>query len=250
MIHFFRRIRQKLLANNQMKKYLLYAIGEIALVMIGILLALQINNWNEGRKEKLEEKAILIRLKSDFESNQDLINEVITYQRQVSRRMRALLDIMGTNHLKVEQDSLIKYLGAIPFIPKYSPIKGNISSIISSGKISLISNENLNVILTEWPGLMDDYDYGQNILYDLSKQQWMDYTLKMFPFREVEVDIGNGSTGRSKFIYDMKRITNSMEVETFAEFKRVDVETALYTLEKLEVMQNEILEIIKLELEQ
>mgnify|MGYP001591841413 CR=1 FL=1 len=50
MIKFFRRIRQGLLSENKFSKYLLYAIGEIILVVIGILIALQINNWNEKRK--------------------------------------------------------------------------------------------------------------------------------------------------------------------------------------------------------
>ena len=50
MIKFLRRIRQKLLSENKISKYVLYAIGEIFLVVIGILIALQINNWNETRK--------------------------------------------------------------------------------------------------------------------------------------------------------------------------------------------------------
>ncbi|SKB88672.1 DUF6090 family protein, partial [Maribacter arcticus] len=52
MIKFFRKIRQQLLTENKFSKYLLYAIGEIVLVMVGILLALQVNNWNELRKKE------------------------------------------------------------------------------------------------------------------------------------------------------------------------------------------------------
>ncbi|MEH6779908.1 DUF6090 family protein, partial [Maribacter arcticus] len=55
MIKFFRRIRQQLLTENKFSKYLLYAIGEIILVVIGILIALSINNWNENRKQKLND---------------------------------------------------------------------------------------------------------------------------------------------------------------------------------------------------
>ena len=50
MLRFLRRVRQRLLAENGFRKYLLYAIGEILLVVIGILIALQINNWNEEKK--------------------------------------------------------------------------------------------------------------------------------------------------------------------------------------------------------
>ena len=58
MLTFFRRIRKGLLEGGRTSKYLLYAIGEIALVVIGILIALQINNWNEERKEKVLESKI------------------------------------------------------------------------------------------------------------------------------------------------------------------------------------------------
>ena len=66
MIKFFRRIRQRLLTENKFSKYLLYAIGEIILVVIGILIALQINNWNEERKEFNKSKALLEEFKRDL----------------------------------------------------------------------------------------------------------------------------------------------------------------------------------------
>jgi len=68
MIKFFRRIRQKLLKEGNLKRYLLYAIGEILLVMIGILLALQLNNWNEGKKRMAVERQLLIELKNGLET--------------------------------------------------------------------------------------------------------------------------------------------------------------------------------------
>ena len=62
MIKFFRKIRQRLLTENKFSKYLLYAIGEIALVMIGILLALQVNDWNETKKNEtiIENNTLLL----------------------------------------------------------------------------------------------------------------------------------------------------------------------------------------------
>ena len=65
MIHFFRRIRQGLLSQNRFSKYMFYAIGEIALVMIGILLALQVNNWNEEKKRSVRERIYLNSLLGD-----------------------------------------------------------------------------------------------------------------------------------------------------------------------------------------
>ena len=62
MINFFRKTRKKLADDNKPLKYLRYAVGEIVLVVIGILIALQINNWNEGRKDRVLEKKLLENL--------------------------------------------------------------------------------------------------------------------------------------------------------------------------------------------
>ena len=72
MIKFFRKIRQRLLTENKFSKYLIYAIGEIVLVVIGILIALQINNWNE--LQKLNEKEISVAKELYIELNENLIS--------------------------------------------------------------------------------------------------------------------------------------------------------------------------------
>ncbi len=69
MIKFFRKIRYNLMEQNKTGKYLKYAIGEIALVVIGILIALSINNWNEDRIELKQEKNILSNLNTEFNEN-------------------------------------------------------------------------------------------------------------------------------------------------------------------------------------
>ena len=74
MIGFFRRIRKKLADGNQFVKYSRYAIGEILLVVIGILIALQVNNWNEDRISSSFEYSYLLRLKSEITSDTTLFN--------------------------------------------------------------------------------------------------------------------------------------------------------------------------------
>ena len=77
MLRFFRHIRQRLLTENRFSKYLLYAVGEIILVVIGILIALQINNWNEDRKMRQSERQILLSLSDDFMANLSTIDSSI-----------------------------------------------------------------------------------------------------------------------------------------------------------------------------
>ncbi|MFT4661367.1 MAG: hypothetical protein ACJA1H_001264 [Glaciecola sp.] len=75
MIKFFRKIRQNLLMENKTGKYFKYAIGEIVLVVIGILIALSINNWNENRKLNLNEKDVIENLIEDLESDYNNFEE-------------------------------------------------------------------------------------------------------------------------------------------------------------------------------
>ena len=69
MIKFFIKIRQNLLSEGKTGKYLKYALGEIILVVFGILIALQINNWNEERKDSLKEQLFLEQLQEGYQAN-------------------------------------------------------------------------------------------------------------------------------------------------------------------------------------
>lgn len=90
MLKFFGKIRKQLLSENSFSKYLLYALGEIILVVIGILIALQINNWNERQKEDQMAQTILIGLKNDMLQDkadldflQERYQERLTYFKKV-----------------------------------------------------------------------------------------------------------------------------------------------------------------------
>ena len=72
MIKFFRKIRQNLIMENKTSKYFKYAIGEIVLVVIGILIALQINNWNQNRLDRNFENVMLKEVKNSLESDMEI----------------------------------------------------------------------------------------------------------------------------------------------------------------------------------
>jgi hypothetical protein len=73
MIRFFSKMRYKLAAENKVSKYLHYAVGEILLVVIGILIALQVNTWNQERIARIEERTILKNIRSEFLENKKAI---------------------------------------------------------------------------------------------------------------------------------------------------------------------------------
>lgn len=92
MIKLFSKIRQKLIAEGKTANYLKYAIGEILLVVIGILIALQINNWNENRKTEAKIRNLLVALRSDLVQDTLLITEQFPFiieQYQFNESLRA-----------------------------------------------------------------------------------------------------------------------------------------------------------------
>ena len=103
MLKLWRRLRLKLIGQGNLKRYLIYAIGEILLVMVGILLALQVNNWNEIRKERKQEINLLIRLQSDLESNLSEVNNLYKITTIRSQAKDSILFFLNDPDEKEEQ---------------------------------------------------------------------------------------------------------------------------------------------------
>lgn len=83
MLKFFRKIRKNLLIENKTAKYFKYAIGEIALVMIGILLALQVNNWNNNRIDSKREVGYIKNIERDLKNQLKAIDIQIDFEEEV-----------------------------------------------------------------------------------------------------------------------------------------------------------------------
>ena len=89
MIKFFRNIRRRLLRENRFTRYLIYAIGEIILVVIGILIALQVNNWNEDRKKLNRRTTITYSLVNDLKKDSLFLNSIILQVERDSTRLKS-----------------------------------------------------------------------------------------------------------------------------------------------------------------
>ena len=148
MIKFFRRIRQRLLSENNFSKYLLYAVGEIVLVVIGILIALQINNWNEGRKERNKEINYLKNLKVDLQNEVLNSEDFVAYHFRKVQACSKLINGDAPKNIQEVQDYTDTYetiFGWKDFVPNNNTFK----ELLSSGNLSLIKNDSIKNGLLE-----------------------------------------------------------------------------------------------------
>jgi Family of unknown function (DUF6090) len=158
MQQIFKKIRRQLAAENSVVKYLRYAVGEILLVVIGILIAVQINNWNENRKKDILEKNILaemaINLKSDLQDCQWNINRNIQH-------LTANQTVL--HHLKNKlpyHDSLSTHYGLLRGNTQLMENMTAFENLKSIG-FSLIKNDSLRRMITHL--YSNNYQYLENL---------------------------------------------------------------------------------------
>ena len=163
MIKFFRKIRYDLMKTGKTTKYLKYAIGEIVLVVIGILIALQINNWNETRKDRIQEKKFLMRLIDELETDIEQISTSIRANTNRMQRAEFLMKTVDNPQLAIDSSSYfvrsIEYAGYTHF-PVISD--NTFEEIKSSGKLSLITNESIRGALQQyysWTSKRNQYNF-------------------------------------------------------------------------------------------
>ncbi|MGB0348151.1 MAG: DUF6090 family protein [Balneolaceae bacterium] len=159
MLRFFRKIRQNLLENGNVRTYFWYALGEVFLVVIGILIALQINNWNIERIERKEETAALNNLKSDY---LEAIDE-LKYLNGLRTKMLSATDELLTKRslLITDPHRIDSLLSELNTNPTFNNQSGSLDVLINSGGIDLIQDDSLKRMLLKWPGTVEDMVEGE-----------------------------------------------------------------------------------------
>lgn len=151
MLRYFRHIRKKLIASDNVRKYLLYALGEILLVVIGILIALQINNWNEKRKTRILEQQLLGSLLQEFETNLEILEQTVSLNKYVIEKGIALGKFTGPNSGDFDETELSTLMvDVFKHEPRYVPNQGTVNEIINSGRLSVLSDPELRKAISAW----------------------------------------------------------------------------------------------------
>ena len=200
MIKFFRRVRQRLVSENKFSKYILYAVGEIILVVIGILIALQINNANEVRKERNKEIHYLKNIKTDLQLNIENIDRFIETRNNQIQSASTVLEYYEGKPLQ-DLDDLSNNLLNVYIWKKFYQINNTFQELTNSGNLALISNDsiknsllNLDAMYKELKGEEEHYRYDtEMLLYEPSFQ-----ILDLNPItKKFTFNVTNGQAGEN-----------------------------------------------------
>jgi hypothetical protein len=169
MLRFFRQIRQRLLTDNNFSKYLLYAIGEILLVVIGILIALQIDTWNKESNDRLLETRYLVNLKKELNFNIQLGNEQIIYSDFQIKNCELILDILQ-NNTPTDPMELAVALEHIGWNHEIIFVNDVWNELYATGNIGLIRNEKIKNRMTDLYNVM-------RLINKFQEHEWSSYNL-------------------------------------------------------------------------
>jgi hypothetical protein len=151
MIKFFRKIRQRLLTENKFGKYLLYAIGEILLIVIGLFIAIQLNNINQNNTVHKNQIKHLENIKSEMINNLKSMNELGKLSLEIMDAERKIITYIDLG--VVSENELTEQLRIVSFNELIVPFEnGALKEIISSGGLKDIENDSIRSMLASWEG--------------------------------------------------------------------------------------------------
>ncbi|MFL0352829.1 DUF6090 family protein [Xanthomarina sp. GH4-25] len=222
MIKFFRKIRQNLVSENKFSKYLIYAIGEIILVVIGILIALQINNWNENLKQDKEEITILENLKKNLILAKNQSDSLISYEKRLIKDIITVINY-ESNNLLINKDSTraVTFKNALWNLDSHLLVVNAYEDLKNTNKLELIKNQglkekftSLEINLIELKIMLDDRLNFQQIRMDNIAEN----DINFIPFLKSSfptIDISNEKSNDYSKILSNQRIRNLLGIKLF-----------------------------------
>jgi hypothetical protein len=151
MFRFFRQLRKNLIGNGQVRRYFLYALGEIALVVIGILLALQIDAWNTERIERKKEILYLKEIRANLEDDLNNVEYSIDFNQHKDSIIHLCLSTML--QAKSDEEAMLKILENMPILAEFSVYTQNrvaFNNMLSAENIDLVSSDSLRTRISSF----------------------------------------------------------------------------------------------------
>lgn len=255
----FGNLRLRTLQQNSFLRYSLYAIGEIILIVIGILIALQLGDWNDKKKSVELEKRVLSDLKNEIHNNLDGLNYVIKQKRDIVEICQIFLTKTGPAtlwDLDLKFDSLL--VKTIVAGWKFKPQNGVLDDILSSGKLELIKNDSLRYAISSISGYTARFQFEDDMVINDLHNSYLPFMTKRYPIRNINAyEAGELSESQikssreirnSRFTAQPERLLNDPEFESQLNIQMMWVNFSLYHYDQQRKKYHEIITMINKEL--
>ena len=247
LIKLLRNIRRQVFNSGQGRRYIAYAGGEIVLIMVGILLALQINNWNERRILRAKEQVFLRQLKEDFDADLKQLYEKKVLTQGILQSVEMLLRAIDDPESPY-RDSTIFYMSRLFAAPTFDPVT---AYLVRSENISVVKNHNLKRKLSSWNSDYIQLLEAEKTWKDLRDDHFVHFVIPRYPLRSMhdffwkEMTIKRGlldDPGRAP-IADLGTSKNNTQIDSIFEDEEFeDYLSHIYTTNRIASLQMEALE--------
>ena len=193
MIHFFRSIRKKLIGENRIRKYLIYAIGEVFLVVVGIMLALYFDNLNTQKENSKKEKWYLTNIIEDIEFQKVILKDMKRHCLESIAVGKSILKDFNERKSFVKIDSLNDKLNFLIETYSFPNTNNTYSELISSGQLNLITNKMLSIdIINYYLSSQGSYDDFKNNVDNIFYPEVYPTIKKLCQITMYDEDVGKG----------------------------------------------------------
>jgi hypothetical protein len=229
-----------MIEEDKTRKYLFYAVGEIALVVIGILIALQVNNWNEKRRDATLRDQMILALQAEFTDNLEQVNFILSKHQLVEKSIHHSLEIMEQQASVVSLDSLETLIRYLQFNYTFDPRNGALRTAISSGNIHLLQDPELKTLLFEWEDGVADLNEDELISREYVNQN-RDIFYR-FTNRLNTASIAFDDIRKSKFPSRYDLLFEDKKFEDFLAFRILGVRSNINEIETVRSHNMQILD--------
>lgn len=211
---------------NRFSKYLLYALGEILLVVIGILLALQINSWNDNKKDRRLEANVMQELKEEFSQNAELIALRIAETDVSSQACLATMRLMESEEVMADTRSIDSLLYLTIEYKTFNPSTNTLEEIYQTGNFKILTNKELKSKLFEWTSEFQNYKDTYTIYTGYIEEHILPYYTQNIALKNIDKFSPMQWKKDSRFDSGMDFILNDRQFESL-------IDNNLYHLSRL-----------------
>ena len=191
MINFFRKKRKQLAKENKAAKYTRYAIGEIILVVIGILIALSINNWNNNRIKENNAVSLSNRLLIEINKNKKELDEQIIRISELQSEAKSLLMLFGPNYKQINSRLLDSLIYGVISTPLYNFNSSTLDEALNTGQVSIFQSNYLRALLYDIPKKVHSINnYEDEMTRDI-ENNLMPYLYDQISFRQMDEEFSD-----------------------------------------------------------